>query len=160
MKQALIGGYLAIAFVCSIFMWLFGENSYRSYAYNLGGALVWPIAIFKSYPEIDGDSPLKFASSYQTVASSGHYVGEVDFHEAIGMLSYYYYAESNPSVTLKDFNDLMYKGRGADKFFAALMDDDAIREKLADHLDGMSFGDIVSDRDDIEEDLVDLLEDR
>ncbi|HKM15286.1 MAG TPA: hypothetical protein VJY63_05105 [Marinospirillum sp.] len=69
MKQGLIGGYLAITFVVSIFMWLFGEHSYRSYSYNIGKAIVWPVSIFKSYPEIDGDSTLKFVSSYKEVAS-------------------------------------------------------------------------------------------
>lgn len=160
MKQGLIGGYLAIAFVCSIFMWLFGEHSYRGYPYNMGKAIVWPISIFKSYPEIDGDSPLKFASSYQKVASSGDLKGNLAFNEAIGLLAYYFYAEDEPSIRLNDFKELMYQGAGADLFFRSLIEKEDIRIKMADYLDGMSFGDIVSERDDIEDDLMDLLEDR
>lgn len=160
MKQGLIGGYLAIAFVFSIFMWLFGEHSYRGYPYNMGKAIVWPISIFKSYPEIDGDSPLKFASSYQKVASSGDMEGNVAFNEAIGLLAYYFYVEGEPSIRLKDFKELMYQGAGADRFFRSLIEKENIRIQMADYLDGMSFGDIVSERDDIEDDLMDLLEDR
>lgn len=160
MKKELISGYFTIAFICSIFMWLFGEDSYRGYAYNLGKAIVWPITIFKSYPEIDGDSPLKFASSYQKVVASGNIEGYADFNTAVGLLAYYFYVESNPSIKLKDYNELMYKGRGADKFFKTLMQKEEILTKVADYLDGLSFGDIVSERDDIEDDLMDLLDDR
>lgn len=122
--------------------------------------MVWPISIFKSYPEIDGGSLLKFASSYQKVANSGDPHGQEMFHESIGLLSYYYYAEENPSIKSKDLNELMQRNTGASAFFSSLLENDAIRLKMADHLDGMTFGDVVSERDDIKEDLVDLLEDR
>lgn len=160
MKQGLIGGYFAIAFFISIFMWMFGEHSYRSYSYNLGKAVVWPISIFNSYPEIDGSSPLKFASSYQKVASSGDVEGNVAFNESIGLIAYYYYAKGDSSIKLSDFKGLMYQGSGANRFFRTLIENEDIRIKMAEYLDGMSFGDIVSKRDDIEEDLIDLLEDR
>jgi|GEM_PF-2145355 len=160
MKKQLITGYLAIAFLFSVLMWLFGEDSYRGYAYNAGKAVFWPISIFKSTPEIDGDSPLKFASSYQKVVASGSREGNVDFHETMGLYAYLAYAESDLSIRQKDFNNLMLQGQGATKFFESIFDDTTIRTRLGKHLDGMSFGDIVSDRHDVEEEIIDLLEER
>ena len=160
MKKQLIIGYLAIAFLLSILMWLFGEDSYRGYAYNTGKAIVWPISIFKSTPEINGDSALKFASSYQKVLASGSKEGSIAFHETVSLYAYLSYIESEPSIKLQDFNELISQGRGASKFFETLFSDIAIRTKLGEHLDGMSFGDILSERDYIEEEIIELLEDR
>ncbi len=46
MKAYLITGYLVIALVTSIFFSACSNSSHKSYAFNVGKALVWPISIF------------------------------------------------------------------------------------------------------------------
>lgn len=86
--------------------------------------------------------------------------GNIAFNEAIGLLSYYFYVEGEPSIRLKDFKEIVNQGTGADHFFSNLIEKGDIRIKMADYLDGMSFGDVVSERDSIKDDLIDSLEDR
>lgn len=45
MKNYLITGYIVIALICSVYFKVFGATSDRSYPYNLGRALMWPISV-------------------------------------------------------------------------------------------------------------------
>lgn len=160
MKQGLITGYFSIAFIISIFMWLFGEMGYRGYMYNLGKAIVWPVSIFNSYPEIDGSSQKSYGISFNQVAMSGssQYIGQ--FYDTIGYLAYYYYAERNPSINLDDYRSLFKSGIGSSELVKALIEDETYQTKMAEYLDGMSFGDIVEEKESIRDDILELLKSR
>lgn len=160
MKGALLGLYFGIAFVCSVFYWIFGEYGYRGYFYNLGQAIVWPVTLFKSYPEVDGSSDESFARSLIQVERSGNSYGYHLYNESLWILAYYHYADSNSAITMNDYESLIGGGDNARDFLSSLIDNGQIRKKLAEDLDGMTFGDIVDSKDDFEDDLIDLIEDR
>jgi len=46
MKQKIIGGYVVIWLLFTIYGWLFGANSYKGFFFNLGSSLIWPAKIF------------------------------------------------------------------------------------------------------------------
>ena len=71
MKGTLIGGYLLIAFLSGMWMWVWGDYEYKGFAYNMGRALVWPASFFQSDPEIDGDSDEAFYESVRKVTKPG-----------------------------------------------------------------------------------------
>lgn len=162
MKAKLIGNYLFIAVLFGTGSWLFGENSYRGYAYNLGVGIVWPVSLFKSYPEFDGSTPVQYAKSYLEVVRShpNDVKGHVEFNEALGLLSYYYYAKENENINIQNYQTMFEQGRIDSGFFKQMLENPKLSEQIRDYTDGMTFGDLVSDRDDIEDDLIDLLEDR
>lgn len=152
--------YFMIAFITSIYTWLFGEHHYQHYSKNLGYSLVWPVLMFKSYPEIDGQSQFTFANSYDNVVRSGPYDGRVYFIESIGLLSFYYYAQENPSINKSDFNALINNGKISNDFYSSIVEKGKVREKLAEHLDGMTMGDVIAEREDAIDDIKDLLAER
>lgn len=160
MKGALLGLYFGITFICSIFYWLFGEHSYRGYFYNLGQSIVWPVILFKNYPEIDGSSDESFARTFIQVERSGSSYGYYLYNESLWILAYYHYADSNPAITMNDYESLNVGSSNARDFLASLVNNGQIRKKLAEDLDGMTFGDIIDNRDDFEDELIDLIEDR
>lgn len=53
-KSKIISVYLAIGVVFALYGWLFGDNSYKSFAYNLGMGLVWPVMIFPALGQVMG----------------------------------------------------------------------------------------------------------
>lgn len=46
MKNYLIIGYLVIGLICSVYFKACSSTAHRTYAYNVGKALVWPISVF------------------------------------------------------------------------------------------------------------------
>ena len=48
MKNYIIVGYVLIALLVSIYFKSCSDTSERSYSYNFGKALVWPVSIFHS----------------------------------------------------------------------------------------------------------------
>ncbi len=162
MKAKLIGIYLVIGVIFGSGAWLFGENSHRGYAYNLGTGLVWPIVMLKSYPEFDGSSRELYGQSYAEVMRShpNDMEGQILFNEALGLLGYYYYAQANESVNMENYKSISETGKIDKAYFKQIFENPSLSEKIQDYTDGMTFGDLISDRDDIEEDLMDLLEER
>lgn len=152
--------YISVMFFVSIYGWLFGEHSYQGYTKNLSRAIVWPILLFESNPEIDGTTQFTFASSYDKVLRAGPYEGRVYFVESVGLLAFYYYAQENPSVTIKDFNEMSNNGKVSDSFYKAIVEKGNVRIKLAKHIDGMTMGDVIDERDDTIEEIHELLEER
>lgn len=53
-KAKIICIYLAIGVLFALYGWLFGDNSYKSFAYNLGTGIVWPIMLFPGLGKILG----------------------------------------------------------------------------------------------------------
>lgn len=53
-KAKIISVYLAIGVLFALYGWLFGDNSYKSLAYNLGTGIVWPIMLFPGLGKILG----------------------------------------------------------------------------------------------------------
>ena len=53
-KAKIISVYLAIGVLFALYGWLFGDNSYKSFAYNLGTGTVWPIMLFPGLGKILG----------------------------------------------------------------------------------------------------------
>ncbi|WP_169733746.1 hypothetical protein [Alkanindiges illinoisensis] len=45
MKNQLIAGYIIIALICSVYFKACSTTSNRSYPYNLGRGLTWPISV-------------------------------------------------------------------------------------------------------------------
>ena len=45
-KNIVIAIYLAIAVLFAIYGTFWGANAYRGFAYNLGGAILWPTILF------------------------------------------------------------------------------------------------------------------
>lgn len=152
--------YFMIAFITSIYTWMFGEHNYQNYPKNLGHSLVWPVLMFTSYPEIDGQSQLTFANTFDKVVRSGPYEGQIYFSESIGLLSFYYYAQENPSVDIDDFNELTDNGKISKEFLSSIVDEGSIRAKVAEHIDEMTMGDVIAEREDAIEDIKDLLSKR
>lgn len=162
LKHTLIGGYLIIALLSGTLFWLFGEYSYKNYAYNLGRGFMWPFNMFQSFPELDAESPVSYARSYMEVLQShpndreGHQL----FNEALGYLAFYMHAQQNDAVTMENFDSLIAQGKLSANLFKEMLEKDKIANDIRDYTDGMTFGDLASDRDDIREDLIDLLKDR
>jgi len=48
-KKKIISAYVVVWLLFSLYGWLFGANSYRGFAYNLGSGLVWPVMIFPEF---------------------------------------------------------------------------------------------------------------
>lgn len=162
MKGQIIGTYILIACLYGTGSWLFGEFSYRGFAYNLGVGFAWPFSIFKSYPEFDDSNPVAYGRSYVEVVRShpNDREGYILFNEAIGLLAFYFYAEENKNVKLNDYRKMFEQGKISSNFFNQMLENPVLAEKIRNYTDGMSFGDVVSDLDDIRDDIVDLLEDR
>ncbi|BEP57020.1 hypothetical protein GmRootV118_42640 [Variovorax sp. V118] len=53
-KAKIICIYLAIGVLFALYGWLFGDNSYKSFAYNLGTGIAWPIMLFPGLGKILG----------------------------------------------------------------------------------------------------------
>ncbi len=53
-KAKIISIYLAIGVLFALYGWLFGDNSYKSFAYNLGTGIIWPIMLFPGLGKILG----------------------------------------------------------------------------------------------------------
>ena len=53
-KSKIISVYLAIGLLYALYGWLFGDNSYKSFAYNLGTGLVWPLMMFPGLGKVVG----------------------------------------------------------------------------------------------------------
>ncbi|WP_454690554.1 hypothetical protein [Achromobacter aloeverae] len=53
LKKA-VSVYGVIWVLFALYGWLFGEYSYKGFAYNLGRGLVWPVSIFPSLGPILG----------------------------------------------------------------------------------------------------------
>nr|WP_230657892.1 hypothetical protein [Psychrobacter sp. I-STPA10] len=47
-KAFLLTGYVSIGFIYAIYSNFFGQYQYKSFAYNIGRALVWPASMFPS----------------------------------------------------------------------------------------------------------------
>lgn len=47
-KSWLFRGYFIIGLLFAIYQSVWGQNSYRSFTYNLGQGLVWPASMFPS----------------------------------------------------------------------------------------------------------------
>lgn len=45
-KNKIINTYFVVGLLFALYGWLFGSTSYKSFAYNLGRGLVWPLMIF------------------------------------------------------------------------------------------------------------------
>ena len=54
LKKKIFLAYFSIAFLFSIYGWLFGAFKYRGFFYNLGKGIVWPVTIFPALGEIIG----------------------------------------------------------------------------------------------------------
>lgn len=53
-KAKLISAYLAIAVLFALYGWMFGSNSYKGFAYNLGTGIVWPVMLFPGLGKVLG----------------------------------------------------------------------------------------------------------
>lgn len=53
-SQVLWTGYLLIAGIFAIYGNIWGETHYRSFAYNVGRALVWPVILVPALGKIIG----------------------------------------------------------------------------------------------------------
>jgi phosphate/sulfate permease len=47
-KQKLISAYFGIGFLVAMYESMFGPDSMRGFAYNLGKGIVWPAVVFPS----------------------------------------------------------------------------------------------------------------
>jgi hypothetical protein len=45
-KQKIFSIYLVVGLFFTLYGWLFGATSYKSFAYHIGRGLVWPTVIF------------------------------------------------------------------------------------------------------------------
>lgn len=149
--------YLVISLILSVLFYFWGERSYRGYMYNLGVAIVWPVSIFKSYPELDASNPLNFGQSFAQVLASGDSQGRVYFYESFGVLSFYYYAKNDPSVSLAEFTNIQSNPAALRNFTDALLKDEKLINLIANEVDGMTLGDVVRSYENYSEDLEDLL---
>jgi uncharacterized protein YecT (DUF1311 family) len=121
--------------------------------------------MFSSTPEIDGDSPNAFNASYEDVfRSSTKYGLSQGVEISTKLIQFYLYAKGNTSVTQADYDALLSdQSRGADVMLAAVTavnSNPEIQKQFMEYLDGMSAADIFDEREDIEEDIADLLKDR
>lgn len=53
-KAKIISVYLVIGVLFALYGWLFGDNSYKSFAYNLGTGVIWPVMLFPGLGKIIG----------------------------------------------------------------------------------------------------------
>jgi hypothetical protein len=53
-KSTIVIIYLVLGLLFALYGWLFGDNSYKSFAYNLGTGLVWPVMLFPGLGKIIG----------------------------------------------------------------------------------------------------------
>jgi len=53
-KAKIISVYLAIGVLFALYGWLFGDNSYKSFAYNLGTGIFWPLVMFPGLGKLIG----------------------------------------------------------------------------------------------------------
>lgn len=47
-KTWFFGSYFAIALLCTIYLHMWGKESYKSIAYHFGQGLIWPAVMFPS----------------------------------------------------------------------------------------------------------------
>jgi len=165
MKKALITGYIGIALIAGTYSYIFGETRHKSFIYNFGHGITWPVSMFGSTPEIDGDNPNAFNASYEDVfRSSTKYGLSQGVEISTKSLQFYLYAKGNTSVTQADYDALLSdQSRGADVMLAAVAavnSNPEIQKQFMEYLDGMSAADIFDEREDIEEDIANLLKDR
>ncbi|MBB1489005.1 hypothetical protein [Oceanospirillum sediminis] len=153
LKSALIWSYILIALVTGLILHFAGENRHRSLIHNLGAGSLWPMTIMKTYPQIDASSPEQFDLSFDLVEGShpGDIKGHRLFSEALGLASYYIYIQQQTDAELKALSDFSHLDLGSNTLFRKLFKQPDIRMQVAKQFDGMTFGDIVAQRDSIKE---------
>lgn len=157
MKKLILSMYFSIAVICSLFYWKWGEYSYMNYGYNLGVAAVWPVSLFRSYPEIDGDSAKSFAVTLPKVSASGKIQGHVYFYNSIGYLALYEFAKQDESIDKKEIDRLLSSGEGMNRLFYALIENPEIIEAVREELHGKTFGEIVREEAERKDELNELV---
>ncbi len=160
MKGKLIGAYLAISFIFGTWSYFFGPYQYRSYAFNLGTGIAWPVTIFKSDPDIDGSSDEAFGKSLQDMARA-HPMQSLQIDYALGMISLQIHAESDESVDGDQIRG-MFNGdaRLLNGIFSDMWKINSLKEELKDRLDGMELSDLINEAEDAKEELLELAEER
>jgi len=168
MKGTLIGGYLLIAILSGMWMWMWGDYEYRGFAYNMGRALVWPASFFQSDPEIDGDSDEAFYESVRKVITKhGDQYGSLMVMKSMGNILLLQVIEDDKTMTGADIlklykadssslNTVMARLYQVDGLFSPEKAVAILREKL----DGADYSDIIEEGDDAYDDIADLIEDR
>lgn len=53
-KAKIISIYFALGLLFALYGWLFGDNSYKSFAYHLGTGVVWPVVLFPGLGKLLG----------------------------------------------------------------------------------------------------------
>lgn len=53
-KQKLITAYFAVGILFALYGWMFGVHSSKSFAYNLGQGVFWPVTVFPSLGPVIG----------------------------------------------------------------------------------------------------------
>ncbi|UGB37246.1 hypothetical protein [Frateuria soli] len=53
-KQKFWTAYFSIAFLFALYSNIWGETHYKSFAYNLGRGVVWPLAMFPAFGHFVG----------------------------------------------------------------------------------------------------------
>lgn len=160
MKGKLIGAYLVISFIFGTWSYFFGPYQYRSYAYNLGVGIAWPVTVFKSDPDIDGSSDEAFGKSLQEMAHA-YPMQALQIDYALGVISVLIHAESDESVDGDQIKG-MFNGDGKllEGMFSSVWKVNGLKEELKDRLDGMEFSDLMDEAEDAREELLELAEDR
>ena len=54
MGRVIVGVYVVLIFVFAIYGNWWGDNAYRGFAYNLGGALFWPAILIPGLGKVIG----------------------------------------------------------------------------------------------------------
>lgn len=149
MKFKIIGTYLLIALLCGFCFWAFGNYGYKSFAYNLGRGLIWPVNIFENTTKIDSSNDISFAQTYNKVQTEHkNYEGVYLFNEAVGKIMMNMYAKNNENFTYEDYKEVM-KGSSsgyasASNMVASLFDNDRqLVKEFREKVDGMKLIDVI-----------------
>jgi hypothetical protein len=160
MKAKLIGGYLVISLIFGAWGYFFGPYQHRSFFYNLGVGITWPITIFKSDPELDGSSEQAMAVSIDEMSRT--YPTQIlQINLALGSIAMLAHVEADESVDGDQIRAMFTpNGKVPDSMFSSMWQISRIKAELRDRLDGMEIDDLIEAGEEAQEELLEIAEDR
>lgn len=150
-------GYLAVMLVIATFAVFFGEQKGRSFFYNLGRSVIWPVTlvtstvntvgkVFKSATKLDGRTPQGFAVTHLQVMKDLREDREEQWSYSQGFtdISILYFVKNTPNFSASKYQEMLNKDQAPDSLMRSLINDRALQDKIYLFMDGMKYKDVIA----------------